>query len=717
MSRTKKEEEKPSCNICMEPYTKQVHRKPVSCAQCGETACVRCLKTHITTSIEDPHCPSCRKAWTYDYICQLFPKTWYNGEFKQRRQEILMDRERSRLPEAQAWAERMRRAVNDYHPQIEQGKADLVVIKNDLATTKCARELYKREYSHKKNKTKEDKKEYNQKIKEWSDKIMSLRIRETNVFHEFSRSVRIYNALMNQTDEEIQGNENYERFLQQVRAENPGIDRHMEQALVQSLMATVDLKVKGPGRVFTMKCPGAECRGFLSTAYKCGICERSTCAHCLIQYPIDDPNGEAHTCSEDDKKTVELIKKSCRNCPSCGMSIFRIEGCNQMFCTACNTAFDWATGQQLNTRQIHNPHYTDYLRRVDLASASGSAQALAQPQQHQAHNPCGVHDRIDFHDFSRRYIIPFEMATGHLKEANPELYGPKVKDIAHLYGNVREGMRLVNHIRGVDLRNLQADIRNVVSNQKLNAEYLINTYSADQWKKRIMGNEVKRLAYNEALQGVQAFLDVCTILYQNFGHQYSTTLQSVPKDIYKYVHPVGFLSTPERKNYTTQRKRIEQYYNVLLEHMTSLWTQVEQMIEIMNEKIRTIVKTYKVQLILYHKDVSENYYGDTTHIRFLSRKVSYTSLYGTPRKRTPIEQRPVSASAQGSGSAGPESEETSTIGEGEGEHVYNLVEELGAQEHLDGATLWRDLERLMHETSESEPEPETDSDAETTDSE
>jgi hypothetical protein len=616
-----------------------------------------------------------------------------------------MDRERSRLPEAQAWAERMRRGVNEYRPRIEQNRADLVVIKNDVATTKCERELYKREYSHRKNKTKEDKKEYNQKIKEWSDKMSSLRIREGNVSYELARSLRIYDALMNQTDEQIQSNENYERFLQQVRTENPGIDRHMEQALVQSLMATVDLKAKAPGRVFTMKCPGAECRGFLSTGYKCGICERSTCAHCLIQYPIDDPQGEAHTCSEDDKKTVELIKKSCRNCPSCGMSIFRIEGCNQMFCTACNTAFDWATGQQLNTRQIHNPHYTDYLRRVDLGSGSASASA-PQPQVHN-HNPCGADDRIDYHDFSRRYIIPFEMATGMLKEENPELYGPKVKDIAHLYGHIREGMRLMNHIRGVDIFNLRADLHHIASNQKLNAEYLINTYSVDQWKKQIMANEVKRLAYNEALQGLQAFLDVCTILYQNFGQQYNNTLQTIPKDIYKYVHRVGFLTGSERRNYATQRERIEEHYNVILEHMAALWTQVEQMIEIMNEKIMTIVKTYKVQLNIYRKEVIQHHYGEI-YTRYNDRKVSYTSLYGTQRKRSPIEQRPapgsVSVSASASASANPESEETSAIGEeegegeGEGEPVNNLLEE---------------IKKLMRET----PEPETDSDAESTDSE
>lgn len=298
------------------------------------------------------------------------------------------------------------------------------------------------------------------------------------------------------------------------------------------------------------------------------------------------------------------------------------------------------------------------------------------------------------------------MATGCLKEANPELYRPKVKDITHIYENIREGMRFMNHIRGVDMFNLRADLQRVVSNQKLNAEYLINTYSVDQWKKQIMGNEVKRLAYNEALQGLQAFLDVCTILYQNFAHHYNNTLETVPKDIYKYIHPIGFLTGSERRNYATQRERIEEHYNILLEHMASLWTQVEQIIEIMNEKIRTIVKTYKVQLYMYKKTLIRKTYPGEPQSYFEARKVSYTSLYGTQRKRTPIEQRPAPGSESASASVISESEETSEIGEG-GEGG----EEEGERERVN--SLLEDIEKLMRET----PEPETDSDAESTDSE
>ncbi len=667
--------EKPFCPICIDPYTNQVHRKPVSCAQCGEMACVRCLKTYITSSTEDPHCPSCRKAWTYDYICQLFPKTWYNGEFKQRRQEILMDRERSRLPESQAWAERMQTARNVYQPLVSEKRRELFEINKELRGLKFAIDMQKEKYGlvPKSERTKTIKEENKKIMTELREKLRAVERKKFQIQTDLDRNNSIHYGLMHRSDEEIRDDENYERFRAQVRAENPGIDRQMEQVLIQSLMATVNTKVKAPGRVFTMKCPGAECRGFLSTAYKCGICDRSTCAHCLVQYPIDDPKGEAHTCSEDDKKTVELIKKSCRNCPCCGMSIFRIEGCNQMFCTACNTAFDWATGQLLNTRQIHNPHYTDYLRRMDLASASASASAQGtQTHQRPGLNPCGAdNQRLDYHYISREYLISMENTNIHLFNENPVFYSKQYFENNLLMSRVREVLRLNTHIRGVDIPHYQRELRRLESNQKMNAEYLIGIYTAEQWKKRIMVNEVKRLAYNETIQGLQAFTDVCQILYGNFTEQFNTYMDTIPPAILKYINRNQFLTRKEHENYTTQFNQIEPHYKALLDTMQTLWTQVAQMIDIMNEKTQTIIKTYKIQLQMYMERVEDH----KSYFRPIT--MSYTSLYGTTRPRAPLGQRPATAPVRGGLHMEREMENLMGQGEDEDEDDREIVDDDG----------------------------------------
>jgi hypothetical protein len=110
---------------------------------------------------------------------------------------------------------------------------------------------------------------------------------------------------------------------------------------------------------FIMKCPGAECRGFLSTAYKCGTCQLWACPDCMVMKGKD--KDSPHTCNEELKATVAMIVKESKPCPKCGERISKVDGCSQMWCIECKTAFDWGTGQIVNG-VIHNPHYYEYLR-------------------------------------------------------------------------------------------------------------------------------------------------------------------------------------------------------------------------------------------------------------------------------------------------------------------------------------------------------------------
>ena len=76
---------------------------------------------------------------------------------------------------------------------------------------------------------------------------------------------------------------------------------------------------------FVMKCPDGECRGFLSTAYKCGTCQKWACPDCLV-IKGKDKDAE-HTCDPGVKETVALIIKESKACPKCGERISKIDGC------------------------------------------------------------------------------------------------------------------------------------------------------------------------------------------------------------------------------------------------------------------------------------------------------------------------------------------------------------------------------------------------------
>lgn len=114
---------------------------------------------------------------------------------------------------------------------------------------------------------------------------------------------------------------------------------------------------------FIMPCPNEDCRGFLSSAYKCGLCDCYTCPKCIK--PIGYKNNqqqEPHVCNDDDIKTAELIKSTTKPCPSCGERIGKISGCDQMWCVGCHTAFSWRTGA-IETGNVHNPHYYQWQKQ------------------------------------------------------------------------------------------------------------------------------------------------------------------------------------------------------------------------------------------------------------------------------------------------------------------------------------------------------------------
>jgi hypothetical protein len=116
------------------------------------------------------------------------------------------------------------------------------------------------------------------------------------------------------------------------------------------------------------KCPVENCKGFVSSKWKCGMCENKICKDC-------NEVGE-HTCDPGAVETMKLLKNDTKPCPTCGEMIFKASGCSQMWCTSCHAVFDWNT-MQLQTGIIHNPHYYEFQRK------NGTL------QRHPGDVPCG----------------------------------------------------------------------------------------------------------------------------------------------------------------------------------------------------------------------------------------------------------------------------------------------------------------------------------------
>ena len=112
-------------------------------------------------------------------------------------------------------------------------------------------------------------------------------------------------------------------------------------------------------RINRIQCPMPDCRGFAEQVEMnmvCGICYAQICMTC------HEIKAQDHKCLVENVKTISLLEKETKRCPSCYVQIFKINGCDQMWCTSCHIAFDWKTGEQVRGI-IHNPHYHEYIEQ------------------------------------------------------------------------------------------------------------------------------------------------------------------------------------------------------------------------------------------------------------------------------------------------------------------------------------------------------------------
>jgi hypothetical protein len=221
---------------------------------------------------------------------------------------------------------------------------------------------------------------------------------------------------------------------------------------------------------FVKACPDPECRGFLSSQWKCGICEKWACSDC---HEIKGLSRDCeHTCNPDIVATVALLANDTKSCPSCGEGIHKLEGCDQMFCTMCHTGFSWRTGR-IETN-IHNPHYFEWLRRT-------GGEAPRNPNDIQ----CG---REITNTFTRNMT-----STMRLKGIDTEL--------------INRVMRIcesVIHFRYVILNRYAVD--HVLNNQGLRIQYLRNLITEEEFKTQIQRLDKKHQKNRE-------IHNVMTILY------------------------------------------------------------------------------------------------------------------------------------------------------------------------------------------------------------
>jgi len=245
-----------------------------------------------------------------------------------------------------------------------------------------------------------------------------------------------------------------------------------EQGHLEAISRTTAIK---PNHGFTRGCPDVDCRGFLNSSWNCGLCQKTTCKEChLIKQ-------ENHECNADDIATAKLLKSDTKPCPKCSTGIYKIDGCDQMWCTQCHTAFSWKTGE-LQTN-VHNPHYFEWQRR--------NGQNMRNPLD----IICGR--EMDHHlaNSIRRKLTP---TSGALRR--------KIDDL----------IQNTIHIRLVDIPHYQVDP--VENNQMLRIRYLRKELQEDEFKKKVQRSNKTQEKKREICSILQLFVQTATDIFHRLDN-------------------------------------------------------------------------------------------------------------------------------------------------------------------------------------------------------
>lgn len=403
---------------------------------------------------------SCRNGWSRKVLSNNFTNVFMNKKYKDHRENVLLERERSLMPETQPFVE-----MEIKCRKIDTDKNNLMTLRNQLL------------------------------------------VQQTQILNADLNTMGVENE--DWTEARIERYRRSQEVGKKICVVNCDIQT-AEYAIGQYRDPNFTLRTRVV--TFVRACPADGCKGFLSTAWKCGLCEVHVCAQC---HDIkDSENLAGHACDPGAVATADLLRKDTKPCPKCACMIFKINGCDQMYCTQCHTPFSWRTGQVV-TGTIHNPHYYEYLRRTQgqVPRAPGDIVCGGLP---------------DLYRFNREARVP----------QTPQ----QTKMISDIHRNIGHVQHLAAH---------RFAPANYLGNRDIRIKFMLNELTELEFKRKIQQREKAENKKRDIREVLVTYTTVATDIFQK----------------YHTVHDANM----NRNDFYIEFENLRNYVKGLLDELHEVW--------------------------------------------------------------------------------------------------------------------------------------------------
>lgn len=291
-----------TCAICVETFNRTI-RKKVTCGNCNTDICSKCIKRYLAENLQQPNCMQCRWIYTNEFMDTNFSVRFRKSTLRHIREVVVVEREKQHLPEL------MHRVKALKEMKVIQQK------KREAQTV-----YYK----------------YNDEVRILRNQLEKLVTQTPLPIEEISETKKMYESY----NKDLNVADNiYHGLLLEEKEKN------------KVYLYGVNTKISS-----IVQCIVPDCKGYLDNDFNCGLCGIKVCKDCHVH--LED----GHECKPENVESVKAIASETKPCPTCHTPIFKIIGCDQMFCTQCHTAFSWMTGAIVRGR-LHNPHYYEWVRQ------------------------------------------------------------------------------------------------------------------------------------------------------------------------------------------------------------------------------------------------------------------------------------------------------------------------------------------------------------------
>ena len=527
------------CTVCCEAYNKTTHQQ-IACEHSGACefeACKACVRKYLLSTTTDPSCMQCNKAWSDKFLNQHVKATFMRNDYRTHRKELLVQQQISRLPETMAAAEQFK-GEEALRKVLEELREEYIQTQKQIRDLRDGKSNAER---------KEKKKELDS-----AHETLNLILANQRQAH--------FNLTLHQNGGEV------------------GVEKKEEEA-----------------RKFIMPCGNDECRGYLSTKYKCELCEHHTCAKCFQHIGLAKEEEGGHECKQENIESAEFIKAQSKPCPCCGTRISKIDGCDQMWCTQCHKAFSWNTGK-LVTGPVHNPHFYQYQREHGgLARAAGDV-------------PCG--------GLPNYYHLNQKIAMVAMPKTEQDFF----------YNTVMKIHQLQNHFIYTHVELVRRGIPTERKYQEARIAYILNRLSREQLAANVFNMDCERKRNTAILQVCEVFTTVGADMFRGIiasdkkGEEFAAELK-------QHVAEYDTL----RQYVNEQFKEISITYGICVQQIKADWTNDSTKFNAKGETDQYIIKREKLREERKEKEEAKR---KAHHLALEERTANYRAEEAEQQERT-----------------------------------------------------------------------------------